>query len=401
MHKHHRTVREILYSLDQLRNELRIITTRQVVYYFDFNLLHPYLYRQTEERYRWLDAIGSCLFTLNSYMKKPRNVHVCLSIPTAMEFIYSLERHHQNYISHLRDSRASEYVHRCMVELEKGSLRMSDIQSSEIKSFILGLTGSKFSSSRVSNFLRSFAQDKVDMLTDHYSSNEINKIIRGNRDTIDKILHTMTVNRGEKDQRSGIKRLIAYRADSHNIFLTKLNESDNERVINFVCSGRLYHWAPYEVLRNHQRSALFLVMLIGLLGGRPDDPPFEEKVRRVENHLNESIRIGSELIQATQDHEHLPIDVELTLNSFLYTNIQYYIDMAKDISKTSIVSEDFLSIGDVSYRDYIEMVDGKRSALSTAISSIHNLVEDPRDEMYRDFVDDDRIKAAFPSLNLR
>jgi hypothetical protein len=185
MHSEIRLMKEIFGALLQLRDELPIIETQQVIYYPDFNLIYPYVHRQTEARYRFTDALGTCLFNLNNALSKPPNIHICISFPTAIEFLIFLQRHHDEYKRQLNNSYISSYVYKCMVELEAGRIAMGEIESEKIKAALLLAQVVSGSSEGLSRFIKAIFEQKVDMLADHYSVGQVNQLLADRRTVLD------------------------------------------------------------------------------------------------------------------------------------------------------------------------------------------------------------------------
>lgn len=400
MHKDLRLMKEILISLMQLRDELPVLMGGQEAIYFpDFNLLYPYVYRQTEKRYHYTDALGTCLFTLNSNMIKPPHVHICLSLPTTIEFIFSLERHHHSFRNHLADSESAKYTFQCLTDLEAGRINIRDIKSEPVKQFILTIHQFSGIDTTMANFLRSVSESKVDMLTDYYSSSTINALLADNRSMLERIRATMEPEREKDDERAEINKVVSYKVDAHNIFLPILNTVDNGKVVNFVCSGRFYRWAPDVRLRRYQRSPLFLVMLMGQVGRLPSVDN-AATLSDIEPFVREQIEHGALLIKYAEDYNILPLDIQRRIDLYVYTNYHAYINMAKSISSTSEEAADARRGEPSSYADYLDMIDGRSRKVAKTVHEVHGLIDDRRDDMYRDFVDDERIRKALSSLKL-
>jgi hypothetical protein len=400
MHKDTRLVGEVCGSLIQVRNELPVLAKHDLVYFPDFNLIYPYVHRQTEERYRFTDALGTCLFSLNNNLTKPSNIHICISLPTTIEFLYFLQRHYDLF-QHLKNDKIASYVYKCLVELEEGRMNVRDIESDRIKNFLMLGRDLTDYGERTSRFMRAMVEQKVDMLTDYYPMKEINTLFQKKEFIFDEINRTMRPARAREDRRSDLSKEIAYKVDAHNIFLPTLNELHSGRVLNFVCSGRFYNWTSNRFLRTHQRSPLFLIMLIANLRVTSDGEPLSKKIKSLDRFLDEQIKLGNHLYEYCDRNSDVSLEMDRLLGSFLYSNFHSYLNMAKDLSSdTSTVDSPKISEMP-SYADYLDMIDGRKRNVQRTMKTFHSLIDDTRDDQYRDFMDVGRIRSALSALKLR
>jgi hypothetical protein len=209
----------------------------------------------------------------------------------------------------------------------------------------------------------------------------------------------MRPGRERVDDRKELSREVSYKVDVYNIFLPGLNDLNPQLSINFVCSGRFYNWAPNPLLRAHQRSPLFLIMLIANLCVSADGPSTTQKINELKDFLNYQIARGKRLLDYCADHGQIPLEIKHEIELFLYTNYRAYMDMSKDLSPKA-VQADTTGTSLPSYTDYLEMLDGKKRHVEASMKAVHDLIDDRADDVYRDFISDERIKSALSSLKL-
>lgn len=240
---------------------------------------------------------------------------------------------------------------------------------------------------------------KVDHLTDYYSANDINGLLARNGNLLNAIHESMRVAREPEDSRTNLSKEVSYKVDAHNIFLPSLNSLHPKKIINFVCSGRVYNWTPDNFLKSFQRSPLFLIMLLANL--YENGQPLPERIRTLGRLLDEQIGHGKYLLEYVDSHATIPAHVESEIEVYIYRHYTTYIDMAKRLSK-SRPENDATGERDrmPSYNDYLEMMDGRKRTVERSMRAIHAMIDDRRDDQYRDFIDDNRIQRALSTLKL-
>jgi hypothetical protein len=393
-----RLVKEIFGSLLQLRAELPRLEDKEIIYYTDFNLIYPFIHRQTEARYRFTDTLGTCLFHLNNSLRKPANIHVCISLPTTIEFLIFLQRHHDLFQEHLRNEGVSTYVYQRLIDLENGRINVRDIEAEKVKHYLLLAESVTSYGDRISRFVRSISEQKIDHLTDYYSANDINGLLARNDNLLRAIDQTMRIERESADDRNSLSKEVSYKVDVHNIFLPSLNSLNSKKEINFVCSGRFYKWTPDPFLKTFQRTPLFLITLLGNL--YENGEPMSGRIQTLSRWLDEQIRHGKYLLEYADSHLNVPLEVENEIEVFLYRNYTTYVDMAKRLSSSRPDQESPVNQGMPSYDDYLAMMDGRKRTVERSMQAIHAMIDDRRDDQYRDFIDDGRIRRALSTLKL-
>jgi hypothetical protein len=399
-HRFSHHIKEAFHALYQLRNEFpELKGSRKILYYPDFNLIHPYIYRQEAKRYRFIDSYGRCLFTLYRFVNLPSNISICLSLPGVMEFLVSLHRHHHFFDKHGKDSQFARYAYECMIGLSQGKLNIADVKSEPIKKFLISDGGLPHLDTRINDFVTSISTGKLELMTDYYSPKIINGLLLQRKDIVAEIRHRMESDRKSKDGREDDMKTVSYKADTQNTFLPSLNDVVTDKSVHFVCSDRFFRWAPTEMLRLHQRSPLFLITLLGMLHSLPNNMDLSEKYTNMEETVDRAIDNSRELIEYMESGKYSQLQ-ERNVESFVYTNVFAYLNMAKEDGKQNIGGLSELLDRDLSYRGYLDMIDRKKSSTLGHIRTVHDLVDDATDDMYRDFVSEERVKLALATLKM-
>lgn len=395
-----RLLNEVAVALQQIKDELPTLSDQNLLYFPDFNLIHPFIYQESASRYRYTDIFGSSTFRIIENTPSIEGLRICISLPTMLEFIFSIQQHHDFITNQIHNQEFGRYTFDCLAQLRAGSMNIKDVNSAYIKRFILQDLDTNLLDIRISNFISLMAQGKIDLLTDFYSASDINRLLSSRRALLEQLHQRIVTDRIRSDPRRDISRIMSYKVDAHNIFLPLLNELDESRKLNFVCSNRFYHWAgDNRVLYDHQRSALFLLSLVALINKFPNFVSVSERIRQIDSVVSDSIKQAVELMDYDVDTK---FDLGLTLrfDAFIRSNIDAYVEMAHQSAAEPVAESDGAPQA-LNYRNYLEMLDMRRTSLRSRMTQIHNLIDDSTDDMYRDFVDDDRLKGAFPALNLR
>ena len=123
----------------------------------------------------------------------------------------------------------------------------------------------------------------------------------------------------------------------------------------------------------------------------------EERLDQVHKQVKEAIDEGRILIELCNKYKNLDLKDYHKVRSFINENFTVFFEMVRnklDIdSKSSKEFRDAAGLG-VSYNDYLEIVDGVKHSVSSAASDLGALLDDSSDDLYRDFVDDERLRAA-------
>jgi hypothetical protein len=285
-----------------------------------------------------------------------------------------------------------------LVDLEQGRINVRDIESEKVKRYLLLAQSVTSYGDRISRFVRAISEQKIDHLTDYYSPNDINGLLARNGNLLTEIHESMRSAREPEDSRTSLSKEVSYKVDAHNIFLPTLNQLSPKKMINFVCSGRVYNWTPHNFLRTFQRSPLFLIMLLANL--YENGQPLAERVKTLSRTLDEQILYGKHLLEYVDSHAQIPLEIENEIEAFIHRHYTSHIDMAKRLSSRSD-AEGFTERDRLpSYSDYLEMVDGRKRTVERSMRAVHAMIDDRRDDQYRDFIDDSRIQKALSTLKL-
>jgi hypothetical protein len=286
-----------------------------------------------------------------------------------------------------------------MEELRMNRIRLRDVQPDKVRRFIVADRGIAGLNERVAQVVRMISSKRLGLLTDYYSASEINHLLGRNHNILDKIATKMEIDRLGDDGRQEVSKIVSYKVDTQNTFLPLLNTLNDTQVVNFVCSSRFHRWAAgTQILQDHQRSVMGLINLLGTYDSLSGS--FSERLATLGKRLEEEIEKGKAINNYMADHDILPLDIELKRRAFIDANFAIFIDMARSKNpNTQNLGEVFVE-RELSYKRYLEMIDGHRISIADAMDSVHNLIQDKNDNLYRDFVDDDRIRKAFPDLKL-